>query len=267
MKRIHVGCCGFPTSRKRYYEILSVVELQNTFYELPSLEWAQEIRREAPERFEFIVKAWQVITHPCTSPTWKKIKKKPVGRLENYGYLRPTHENIKAFEETLEIARALGAKIVVLQTPSSMPTGGQAIKQVEEFFEMAISCAGKNVVIGWEVRGPLLKLPELKHVFERFDLLHVVDIFRNKPLYKHSMNVLYTRLHGIGPGEVNYSYNYTDEDLTNLCSMLLEEGFKTGYVMFNNVKMLDNALRFKEIASQKLAQIKLEKLYEIVSIV
>ncbi|MEM4661835.1 MAG: DUF72 domain-containing protein [Desulfurococcaceae archaeon] len=253
MKRVQVGCCGFPTARKRYYELLGVVELQNTFYELPSLEWAQEIRREAPESFEFTVKAWQVITHPYTSPTWRKMKKRPAGSLENYGYLKPTRENIEAFEKTLEIAKALKAKIVVLQTPSSMPATEQTIKQVKEFFENAASCAGGNVVIGWEVRGTLLKLPELKVVFEKFDVLHVTDIFKSKPLYRHNMGVLYTRLHGIGPGEVNYSYNYTDEDLVKLCSMLLEEEFKTGYVMFNNVKMLDNAIRFKEIASQKFA--------------
>ena len=68
-RKLYVGCCGFPYARKKYYEYSKVVELQNTFYELPSLEWGRSARREAPEGFVFTIKAWQVITHPHTSPT------------------------------------------------------------------------------------------------------------------------------------------------------------------------------------------------------
>jgi uncharacterized protein YecE (DUF72 family) len=52
-------------------------------------------------------------------------------------------------------------------------------------------------------------------------------------------------------GEVNYSYNYTDEDLEKLYNMLVEEDYVEAYVMFNNVRMLNNALRFKEIVVEK----------------
>ena len=250
MKQVYVGCCGFPVARKKYYELFRVVELQNTFYELPSVEWAKETRREAPENFEFTIKAWQVITHPHTSPTWKKMKKPP-SKVENYGYLKPTRENLLAFEKTLEVAKSLEARIVVLQTPSSMPATEFTIKQVDEFFEQAKSYLSAGIIVGWEVRGPLLNNPELGKLLEKHNILHVVDVFRYRPLYRHNSEVLYTRLHGIGPGEVNYSYNYTDEDLEKLFSILLEERFKKAYVMFNNVKMLNNALRFKELFARR----------------
>jgi len=251
LKAVYVGCCGFPVARKKYYEFFSVVELQNTFYELPSLNWARELRLEAPGYFEFTVKAWQVITHPHTSPTWKKMKKKPGGDLENYGYLKPTPENIEAFEKTIEVAKALKARVVVLQTPASMPSTESTIEQVEKFFDAAKSYVKKDLVVGWEIRGPLLHSPKLVKVLEKYDILHVVDVFRNKPLRRQGLGLFYTRLHGIGPGEVNYSYNYTDEDLERLSAILAEEGFEKAYVMFNNVKMLSNAQRFKEMASQK----------------
>lgn len=251
MKKVYVGCCGFPTSRKKYYELFRIVELQNTFYELPSIEWAKEIRREAPEGFEFAIKAWQVITHVSSSPTWKKMRKKPSGKLENYGYLKPTPENISAFEKTIEIAKALNANIVVLQTPSSMPSYESTIRQVNEFFERIKSYLDRDMVVGWEIRGQLLNVPGLRNLLEKHEILHVVDVFRIRPLYTYVKRMFYTRLHGIGPGEVNYSYNYTDEDLEKLHDILLSEDFEKAYVMFNNVKMLNNAARFKEIVMQK----------------
>jgi len=56
-------------------------------------------------------------------------------------------------------------------------------------------------------------------------------------------------LHGIGGGEVNYSYKYTDEDLAKLRQMVVEEseGRDACYVLFNNVSMADDALRFKKL--------------------
>ena len=250
MKRVIVGCCGFPTARKRYYSVFKVVELQNTFYDLPSVDWAESLRREAPEDFEFTIKAWQVITHPHTSPTWKKMKKKVVGNVENYGYLKPTRENLTALEKTVEVARALKAKLIVLQTPSSMPNIEETIKNVDAFFEASRSII-KDEILGWEIRGPLLNNPRLVRVLERNDVVQVVDLFRVRNPFKGTHRLLYTRLHGIGPGEVNYSYNYTDEDLERLHEMLIEEDYDIGYVMFNNVRMFDNAQRFKEIATKK----------------
>ncbi len=250
MKTVYTGCCGFPTARNKYYRVFSVVELQNTFYELPSIDWARNLREEAPREFRFTVKAWQVITHPHSSPTWKKMKKKPGGNLENYGYLKPTRENIDAFEKTLEVARVLNAEIIVLQTPSSMPSDQEAIRNIDVFFE-SIKSYLKNEIIGWEVRGPLLSNSELPRILEKHDVVHVIDVFKGRPLYKSSMQILYTRLHGKGPGEVNYSYNYTDQDLEELSGILLSEDYSIAFVLFNNVKMLENALRFKEIASKK----------------
>jgi uncharacterized protein YecE (DUF72 family) len=245
-RKLYVGCCGFPYARKKYYEYFKVVELQNTFYELPSLEWGRSVRREAPEGFVFTIKAWQVITHPHTSPTWSKMKKHVSGDLENYGYLKPTRENLDALEKTLEVARELNATFIVLQTPGSMPYDQDSVKWVNEFFERARSLLRSSEVLGWEPRGEWLKASELKAILERHGVVHVVDTFRAKPLYKHS-GILYIRLHGIGPGEVNYSYTYTEKDLLNLKSMILQEEFQVAYVLFNNVKMLNNALEFKKL--------------------
>ncbi|MEM4601770.1 MAG: DUF72 domain-containing protein [Desulfurococcaceae archaeon] len=247
MKFVYVGCCGFPCSRKKYFELFSVVELQNTFYDLPSVSWAEGIRREAPTEFRFAVKAWQVITHPSSSPTGRTMKKKPNGSIENYGYLRPTRENVEAFKKTVELARVLRAEVIVLQTPPTMPHSESALGWAHSFFEEVKPLVDRSAIIAWEVRGPLAYSPHLRDVFEGHDLLHVVDILKNKPIYKHSRGLLYTRLHGIGRGEVNYKYNYTEADLNKLCSAIFSEEPREAYILFNNIRMLDNALKLKSM--------------------
>jgi len=88
---IKIGCCGFPINKKRYFEEFKVIELNTTFYRIPSEEWLKNLRKEAPEDFEFTFKAFQGITHDVISSTWKK------SNIPNYkelkgkvGYLRPT---------------------------------------------------------------------------------------------------------------------------------------------------------------------------------
>lgn len=244
-KHVKVGCCGFPVARAKYYEVFEVVELQNTFYDLPDIEWAIRVRREAPGGFEFTVKAWQVITHHSTSPTWKKMRKKPEGEVEKYGYLRPTRENFVALEKTIEVARALESRIIVLQTPGSMPYTDESVRWVNDFFEEASSIAS-GIILAWEPRGEWAKAPELTRLLERHGIIHVTDLLREKPLLINK-GVLYTRLHGLGGGEVNYSYTYTPEDLSRLKILLEEFSFEKAYVMFNNVKMWQNAQEFKTL--------------------
>ncbi|MEM5824892.1 MAG: DUF72 domain-containing protein, partial [Thermofilaceae archaeon] len=71
---IKVGTCGWSAKggREAYFAHFSVIELQETFYKLPLEETAEKWRSRAPPGFEFVVKAWQAITHPPSSPTWKR---------------------------------------------------------------------------------------------------------------------------------------------------------------------------------------------------
>ncbi len=246
---VKTGCCGFPVSRKKYYEKLSLVELQNTFYNLPTIDWAEKIRREAPEKFEFTVKAWQVITHPYKSPTWRRLRRKPEGGQENYGWLRPTKENLEAFKKTLEISRRLKAKIIVLQTPPSMPFNNESIKWVNQFFKEASSLLGKDEYLGWEPRGEWAKSEVLGEILHKYRVIHVVDIFKHRPVCMPD-KILYIRLHGIGR-EVNYKYKYSDEDLDRLVELISAEEPGVVYVLFNNIYMFDDALRFREVAVRR----------------
>jgi uncharacterized protein YecE (DUF72 family) len=47
---IKVGCCGFPVRKGLYYERLRVVEVQQTFYQLPRLSTGERWRKEVLTR-------------------------------------------------------------------------------------------------------------------------------------------------------------------------------------------------------------------------
>jgi len=245
---IRVGTCGWSVKggRKAYFKVFRVVELQETFYKLPLAETARRWREDAPSDFEFTVKAWQVITHPSSSPTWRKagLKIDPE-KAESYGHLKPTSENIEAWGKVLEICRALNAKICILQTPPSFSFSEENVENMFKFFSRI---SRDDLVIGWEPRGTWgEKMNVVGEICRRLNIIHVVDPFRRMPT--HYGKVCYFRLHGIGGGEVNYSYKYKLEDLITL-KKIVEKIASSGvdvYVMFNNIYMASDAREFMKL--------------------
>jgi len=244
---IRVGCCGWCVKggKKAYYSKFSIVEVQETFYKLPKPETVSKWREAAPENFKFCMKAWQAITHPPTSPTWRRAGVKiPKSKYDRYGFLRPTEENFEAWEKTLEICKAMEAEVCVIQTPAAFGYSSENVSNVEHFFS---SIKRNRVMIGWEPRGTWRDhLSEVEKLCEKLDLIHVVDPFRCNPVSQARLT--YFRLHGIGGKEVNYRYRYTDQDLVKLRE-IVEKEIKEGrsvYVLFNNVYMADDAARFVE---------------------
>lgn len=111
-----VGICGFAKSQATIFRDLRLLEVQGTFDRPPRLETVKRWRSRAPSGFEFTAKAWQVITHEPTSPTYRKGGLAiPEGRRDRYGAFRPTEEVFSAWDRTREVCEALGARFVVFQ--------------------------------------------------------------------------------------------------------------------------------------------------------
>jgi len=217
---IKVGCCGYPTSMKKYQENFGLVELNTTFYSYPKMSTVFGWREKAPENFEFTVKAHQDISHKF------KFKSEP---------------SVKAFEQMKEICKALRTRILLIQTPGSFRPD-----KLEDAHDFLGKIDRKGLVVVWETRGPSWDDP---HVRERLakllresNMSHVTDPYRAMPTY--TSDVAYFRLHGLG--ERMYYYQYTDAELKRLHQLLepLEAEGKQTYVLFNNLSMFDDALRF-----------------------
>lgn len=234
---ILVGCCGWALARARYTRLWPVVELQSTFYQLPSVALAQKWRAGVPENFQFAMKAWQLITHTPSSPTYRRLKV-PIDTAlaERYGHFRQTDEVWRAWLETQAIAEALAASVVVFQSPPRFTAAPEHRASVEAFFGRIQRGAWLAV---WEPRGAWP--PELvQQICRSFDLIHCVDPFVAEPCWGRAA---YFRLHGRG----GYRYRYSDEELAELyrmCRRQLELGRAPVYVMFNNTAMKEDALRF-----------------------
>lgn len=234
---IKIGCCGFQGKRKEYFKEFNVVEIQQTFYKLPMLETAKKWKNEAPSNFEYTIKAWQLITHKASSPTYRKAGIKiEEDKKDRYGFFRPTKEVFEAWEKCKEFAKELEAKIVIFQCPSSFKENEENIKNIKQFF----SSIEKNFLYAWEPRGEWNK-EKIMEICKEYDLIHCVDPFKNESYYG---KIKYYRLHGIG----GYNYDYSMDELKKLLEICKKN--KNVYCLFNNTKMLKNAKEFKKLVEK-----------------
>jgi len=235
-----VGCCGWSEAQPRYVTDFPAIELQTTFYQPPADAVAMRWKALAPLEFVFCMKAWQLITHTPSSPTYRRLKL-PIGDQETdlYGSFRPTEQVRLAWERTSEIAAIVDARVIVFQCPKSFLPTRENTRNLSAFFR-DIDRGGRT--LAWEPRGDDWS-PALVHdLCAANHLIHCVDPFESDPAYGET---LYWRLHGKG----SYRYKYTDDDLAALHSKLLAYQHLPGpnYILFNNIYSKDDALRFRSI--------------------
>lgn len=234
--RIEVGCCGFPVTRKTYYKHFHLVEIQQTFYHPPTISTAARWSAEAPQGFRFTMKAWQLITHEPSSPTYRRLRKKiPQADRDRYGAFRPTEEVRRAWLETLAFAEEVGASAVIFQCPASFTPTDEHVSNMRNFFRWAPR--GETIFV-WEPRG---RWPEelVLTLCRELDLVHCVDPFQSVPLW--SPRISYWRLHGIG----GWRHQYRDEELEDLFQRASSMEVTT-YCLFNNAASYQDAMRFQE---------------------
>jgi uncharacterized protein YecE (DUF72 family) len=234
--RLKVGCCGPGMSLERYRAIFRVLEVQQTFYQPPRVQTLQKWRAASDMDFEFTIKAWQLITHSATSPTYRRITQ-PLTDKErgDAGSFRMTAIVKEALSVTYQCASALDAKSILFQCPKSFLPSTQNQNRMRRFFSSINRPDGVDFF--WEPRGDWS--PELiEKLCAELRIFHAVD-----PLVNITMTPekTYYRLHGIG----GYRYQYTDEDLRKVSELAAAK--ESGYVLFNNMSMTDDALRFEKL--------------------
>jgi len=219
---------------KDYFGQSKLVEIQQTFYKMPKLETALKWRCEAPSDFQFTLKAWQLITHPPTSQTYRKAGIKIPSNAEGrYGFFKSSDEVYKAWEETMRFAQALEAKVIVFQCP---PTFRETLENIDNMMKFFKSVKDSGFLFVWEPRGEWSE-QMIKALCSELGLIHCVDPMERAPLYGEPQ---YFRLHG-GP---RYQHCYLEEELKRLKDKV---GDKESYVLFNNLNMYHDALAFDHL--------------------
>ena len=202
-----------------YSKAFNFVEVNSTFYEIPSLKLAASWRRKVPEGFYFSVRCHRSLTHKY--------------RFE------PVEKAYKILNYMISICKTLKSDILHMQTPPSLVFDENRIRIFHDFFS---SASLGNVRIALEVRQAGIKeLPiNLVKVMQDFNMIHCVDLSKEKPAYKS--DILYSRLFGKGKANV---YQFTDEELKEIDEKASEEEHKRVILCFHGVKMYKDAARFK----------------------
>ena len=236
MPDVRIGLCGFTMAFADYVREFPVVEVQQTFYEPPRDATLVRWRRQAPPGFEFTLKAWQLITHEASSPTYRRLRR-PLTASERRecGSFRTTTVVLEAWGRTLECARLLRASAVLLQCPRSFRATPENADRIRAF--LASVARPEGVRLLWEPRGPWP--PELVlELCRELELVHVVDPMVDTTVTPEQT---YLRLHGV----TGARHVHTDAELAAVAGALRAAG--RPYVMFNNLPRIGDARRLRAL--------------------
>jgi uncharacterized protein YecE (DUF72 family) len=245
-KGARIGCCGFPLSLARYAEMFPVVEIQQSFYQPPLPKTLERWRNQVPPDFEFTLKAWQLITHEASSPTYRRLRERLNEKQKREaGAFRLNDTVMGAWQRTLKCAQILRTGQILFQCPARFAPTDEHKDNLSSFFreirrEATAYPSQAPMTFLWEPRGEW-QPEEVKELCAELGLLHAVDPFLQLPL---TSGEGYFRLHG----RTGYRYRYTDSDLRSLLDMVRRH--EPCYVLYNNISMLEDARRFLKLVSE-----------------
>lgn len=156
--------------------------------------------------------------------------------VSNYGLFQQSKEVFEAWEKTRDVADVLKAKIIVFQCPAKFTPDAENIENMRHFFS---NIDRRGFTFVWEPRGEWDD-DIIRALCRDLDLVRYANSLERAEGYG---KLKYFRLN---EGH-NYRHQYTDDELAKLWELSSNEV----YVLFNNITMYDDALRFKKLVESK----------------
>lgn len=223
MTKFFIGTGGWayftvgPDPLVSYSTRYNFVEVNSTFYRLPSQNRVISWRQRVPNDFTFAVRCPQVITH--------------------HHHFNLNDNAIIPFHKICNIYHILAARYLVFVTPSQFPFTHQTITNIKECFHRLKE---QDIQAVWEIRTPHHQLPRsIVDILRDYKIVHCVDLSKHLPL--HSTHILYTRLFGRGQHNV---YQFTNQELTELDQTIAKQNVDETVISFHNVRMYKDAARY-----------------------
>jgi uncharacterized protein YecE (DUF72 family) len=241
---VRIGCSGWhykhwvgrfypektPASKMLdyYLQYFDTVELNNSFYKLPTVESFQCWKDATPRDFRYAVKASRFITHN------KKLKD-PENALENF----------------LPRAEALGRKLgpILFQLPPQWRIN-------EERFEQFLSALPRYHRYTFEFREPSWESPRIRELLHRHNAAYCIFELAGYHTPLHiTADWTYVRLHG--PTQNKYQGSYTNEQLRQWAVRIADWStrLKHIYIYFDNddsAYAAFNAIELKKLVAAEL---------------
>jgi uncharacterized protein YecE (DUF72 family) len=204
---------------RTYARAYNFVEINSTFYTIPSLKRAQVWRQSVPSTFEFSLRCHGDVTHT--------------------NLLKPTRLNIELLATMLNLCQTLRATFLILVTPSTLSFTTAKIESLRTLFD-SLDLGGVRIV--WEIRrrkGEVIP-PALFALMKKHDVIHCVDLTTENPALID--DVTYTRIFGKGNHTL---YQFSDEELRDLDEKINDQNPEKALISFHNVRMYKDAARYK----------------------
>ena len=216
--------CSGAKMLEFYFERLDTVEINNSFYRLPSAETFRCWRESTPKNFCFAVKASRFITHN------KKLK-------------GPENALDKFFPSASELKEKLGP--ILFQLP---PKWRVNLERLEEF--LAVLPNGKRWRYAFEFREPSWLNEETYAVLREHNAafcIYELAGFRTENIV--TADWVYVRLHGPGG---KYQGSYDSSQLSQWAERIAnwQQSLRAVYVYFDNDQAgyaVQNALELKSM--------------------
>ncbi len=200
-----------------YSRAFDFVEVNSTYYELPSASVASAWRKRVPVGFCFSVRCPRIM-------------------VDHYGLkLLPGARHL--LERLAEVCRTLEAPIMTVLVSANSPVGqDELVPRLEEFLNAFKS---DGTVVAMEFRNANTT-DEVLQVIKDNGAVHCVDLSNDEPEYEG--RVLYSRLFGKGEDNI---YEFDDNELREIASKASQPKFERSILAFHGVRMYRDAGRVK----------------------
>jgi uncharacterized protein YecE (DUF72 family) len=223
MGQLHFGTGGWDyfsipngDRLKAYSSVYDFVEVNTTYYQLPSLATVASWRKRVPPEFEFSVRC-----------------QKDVAELHQ---LELTPKTVRVMDSMEKICRRLRASVLTVLIPKALLGDKELVPRLNAFLS-TISLSRTH--IAFEFRGGEPTEDALK-ILHDHDALHSIDISTQDP--KVESSILYSRLFGKGKENV---YEFDDNELHDIAAKASGSKFEKSILAFHGVRMYRDVARLK----------------------
>ena len=208
-----------------YARHFDTVEINNSFYRLPTAKTFDNWRESSPRRFCFAVKASRFITH------MKKLK-----------------DPERSSEKFLLVADRLEEKLgpILFQLP---PRWKLNVERLREFLE-TLPHEHKYV---FEFREASWFVPEVFELLRKYNVAHCIHDFADMKV-PHELTARFTYIRFHGPTSAKYAGWYSTSELKDWAKRIKKWRVSEVYVYFNNDPegaAVKNALELKKLLATK----------------